>query len=568
MRVNLKQYIAQGALSFLFLSLVACQSATSTPPTIVSSIPATGAVGVEVNTKLSITFSKALDKTSLKVTLTPSIKLGMPIWNDEKTLVFDPVQDFQENTSYTLTIAGKDVAGLDLSGNTTIAFTTVLPADTTAPAVPAGFAVTAGDSEVLLEWQANTEADLLGYTVYLGTSPETLLARLFIGKTETTATILGLENGTAYSFAIDAQDELGNQSDKSVALTATPKDTTAPSLVSSEPANLSQDLSLIPTLRLTFSEAMDTSSVEIGLCVSDMPVAEATCDAPIPVNFAAPTWSEDDTQVRFTPTDQFQSGKTHVLVIAAKDKAGNALSSPNRVAFSMRATPDTTPPTVTVTGVTTFPISGTGTLFIAFSEAMDQKSVQDAFLSQPAVSCAWTWEGNQATCQINSGLKQLTSYMVTLGTQAKDSAGNPLAAPYQFPFVTQNFAPRILSFSPSSRFGFPINVSVTAPIVLTFSEPMDKSRTQDAFEVKVGTVLSALWAGTFEWNTEGDQMTYRPNAAYGNGATVTWTISTVARELSVGRVIGLGLPAEVSSSFSTQPIIGFSTSTNPSGGQP
>lgn len=559
---DLKRHIAKGCLSLLFLMLAACQSALSTPPTIVSSIPAPGAVGVDVTTQVSITFSKAMNQTSVKVTIAPSTDLGMPIWNDQKTLVFSPAKTLQENTSYTLTLAGKDVAGLDLSGNKTITFTTEALTDTTAPAIPSGFTATTGDSEVILTWQANSEPDLLGYRVYLGVSANTLTDMLFVDKAETTATIPGLENGSPYYFAIDAQDESGNQSDKSEVIMATPEDMTAPRLVSSEPANLSQDLSLVPTLRLTFSEVMDTSSVEMGLCVSDMPVAEATCDAPVPVNFGTPIWSEGDTQVRFTPTDQFQSGKTHVLVIAAKDTTGNPLTLPNTVSFSIRAIPDTTPPTVLETTVTLDRSFGTGTIRLLFDEAMDQTSVQEAFLSQPVLGCTWTWESSEATCRVTSGLRQEITYDIFLGTGAKDSAGNPLAAPHQFTFPTGNFAPRVLSFSPSSRFGFPINVSVTAPIVLTFSEPMNQSSTQAAFEVKVGT---EVWAGTFEWNAEGDQMTYRPTAAYGHGKTVTWTISTAAKEFAIEGFLGtvLNLPATVSSSFSTQPVISPNISTHP-----
>ncbi|MCV4600902.1 hypothetical protein OFC63_33270, partial [Escherichia coli] len=64
------------------------------------------------------------------------------------------------------------------------------------------------------------------------------------------------------------------------------------------------------------------------------------------MNFGTPAWGQGDTQVQFTPSDQLQGGKTHVLLVSAKDKGGNPLASPGRVAFSLRATPDTTPPAV------------------------------------------------------------------------------------------------------------------------------------------------------------------------------------------------------------------------------
>lgn len=128
-----------------------------------------------------------------------------------------------------------------------------------------------------------------------------------------------------------------------------------------------------------------------------------------------------------------------------------------------------------------------------------------------------------------------------------------MLAPYQFGFTTPNFNPRVLSSTPSGRFGPPFNVSPTSPIVLNFSEPMNQTATQGAFEVRVGTTLKP---GSFTWNAEGTQMTYTPGSSYGFGATVIWKITTAARELSAGRTIGLPLPAEVSGSFTTQLITG------------
>jgi hypothetical protein len=331
----------------------------------------------------------------------------------------------------------------------------------------------------------------------------------------------------------------------------TPKDNVAPTLASSEPANGAQDLMLVPALRFTFSEPMDTVSVQIGMCVSADPPATATCATPTAVNFGAPVWSAGDTVARFTPTDQLQSGKTHVLVISAKDKGGNPLSGPNTVAFSLRATPDTTPPTVVSRNTGSTPTTGQGFVELIFDEAMDQQSVQAAFLSQPAIACSWIWTGNTARC--NGVLEQLSLYTITLGTGARDSAGNAMLAPYQFGFTTPNFNPRVLSFTPSSRFGPPINVSPTSPIVLNFSEPMEQPSTQAAFEVRVGTTLIP---GTFTWNTEGTQMTYTPSSFYGFGATVSWKLGTGAMELGSGRMVRLHIPAEVSGSFTTRSVIG------------
>jgi methionine-rich copper-binding protein CopC len=533
--------------------LVACpQPSDTTPPTITSSSPVSNANDVSISTNLAITFSEAMSQSSVSVSVSPTVNLGTPVWNTPSTVVFDP-PDLTPGTSYTVTVDGKDAAGNALGGTKTIGFQTALPPDTTPPTTPAGIRATAGDGEFFVEWNANAEPDLAGYTVYVGAAANALVPTVFIEKPAVLAKVTGLENGKTYFYALDAQDAAGNRSAQSGAASITPKDAVAPTLVSSEPANGATDLGLVPNLRFTFSEPMDTNSLEIGMCVTTDPPASATCPNPSLANFGTPTWSNGDTQAQFTPSSPFQSGKTHVLVVSARDKGGNNLSGNRNVAFSMRAVPDTTPPTVVTHSTGADPATGSGFVELQFSEAMNQQSVQDAFLSQPAISCAWVWTGNNARC--NAALKQLTTYTVTLGTNARDSAGNALVAPYQFNFATVNFAPRVIKFSPSGRFGPPINVSVTAPIILTFSEPMDQPLTQAAFEVKVG---STVWPGSLSWNAEGTEMTYQPTSGYGFGRTVVWKITTSARELTSGvpRGIRLGLPAEVSGSFSTRPVIG------------
>ena len=529
--------------------LVACpQPSDTTPPTITSSSPANNASDVAVSANLAITFSEAMNQSSVSVNISPTVNPGAPVWNTPSTVAFDP-PDLTPGTSYTITVDGKDAAGNALGGTKTVQFQTALPPDTTPPTTPAGIKATAGDGEFFVEWNANAEPDLAGYTVYVGAAANALVPTVFVEKPAVLAKITGLENGKTYFYTVDAQDATGNRSAQSGAASITPKDAAAPTLVSSEPANGATDLGLVPNLRFTFSEPMDTNSLEIGMCVTTDPPASATCPNPSLANFGTPTWSDGDTVAKLTPSSPFQSGKTHVLVVFAKDKGGNNLTGNSNVAFSMRAVPDTTPPTVTGRGSGADPATGSGFVELQFSEAMNQQSVQDAFLSQPAITCTWVWTANTARC--NATLKQLTTYTITLGTGAKDSAGNALVAPYQFNFTTTNFAPRVIKFSPSGRFGPPINVSVTAPIILTFSEPMEQALTQAAFEVKVG---STVWPGSLSWNAEGTEMTYQPTSGYGFGRTIVWKITTSARELTSGvpRGIRLGLPTDVSGSFTTK----------------
>lgn len=535
-------------LGLVPLVLASCQSPADTlPPVITGSVPANGATDVSLSTNLAISFSEPMDQGSVAVSVNPPLTLGKPVWNVSTTLAFSP-SDLQAGTRYVVSVEAKDLAGNPLAGSKTLTFQTLSPPDTSPPATPSGVQATAGDGEFLVEWNPNPEPDLAGYTLYMGTSAHALVPTLFVRTPATLAKVTGLENGKAYFYALDAQDTSGNRSARTSVASVTPKDMVPPGLLSSEPANGATDLSLAPVLRLTFSEPMDRNSLTIGMCVSNDPPANASCDAPAAMDFGTPSWSENDTQVRFTPTDQLQSGKTHVLVILAKDKGGNLLSGPNRVAFSLRATADTTPPQVTSWATFISPETHLGRIVLSFSEAMDQQSVQTAFLSQPALACSWVWDGNNARCQAT--FQQLSAYTITLAVGAKDTAGNALVAPYQFSLTTTDFNPRLKSVSPpNGAWG----VSVTAPITFTFTEAMNRESVQGALEVKVGDTLVS---GTLGWSSDSTQVTFTPNASYGYGKTVTWKITAAALEQCPGRCFALALPEEVSGSFATEWILG------------
>ena len=137
-------------------------------------------------------------------------------------------------TTYHYVVQAEDLAG-NLSATSQEVSAT--PADTTAPAVPAGLTATPGTNSVTLRWDANTEADFRRYRVYRATGSTTVpldeahllgdvyknAARLFLDG--------DLEAGTAYSYVLVAQDVLGNTSAATSVVTATPAaaaDTTPP----------------------------------------------------------------------------------------------------------------------------------------------------------------------------------------------------------------------------------------------------------------------------------------------------------------------------------------------------
>jgi endoglucanase len=65
---------------------------------------------------------------------------------------------------------------------------------------------------ITLKWNANTEANLAGYTVYSGTNSHSYNKSNFVGNV-TTNTPTGLIAGTTYFFAITAKNTAGQESD-------------------------------------------------------------------------------------------------------------------------------------------------------------------------------------------------------------------------------------------------------------------------------------------------------------------------------------------------------------------
>ncbi len=527
----------------LLLGLNACPQSPppdTTAPTMLFSSPASGSSSVSKLAALVIKFSEAMQQSSVQVTSSLPIVLGTAVWSDDSTVVFDPPGDWQLGSSYTLAVEGKDLAGNALTGGKTVSFQTVVAPDTTPPGVPSNPKATAGENQYVLEWTANTETDLAGYNVFLGESSDNVVSSVFVAKPGVSTTVTGLTNGKTYFFALDAQDTNGNHSPRSAVGSVTPKDVTPPTLLSSEPANLASNLTLVQTIKFTFSEPIDAGAFAIDGCTKNA----STCPAGSLnlTKLGAPVFSAGNTVATFTPSsDLFSGGGTFVLTLTAKDLGGNNLSGRNTLEFSVNIPPDTTAPTVQ--GVLeNLDVDNRATIRFDFSEAVDHASAEAAFLSSPPIACTWTWTLNSAKCVSKTFLEQLKTYTVTMGTGVVDLAGNHMLAASQFSFTTKDAPPRVIKFSPVMNVF--CNAGISAPIVITFSEPMSTG-TGGAFFVMVNNITH--FGGAITWNPDFTVMTYTPNPAYGFGKTVSWKLTTGASDKG-----GKNMTTERTASFCTE----------------
>lgn len=222
-----------------------------------------------------------------------------------------------------------------------------------------------------------------------------------------------------------------------------------------------------------------------------------------------------------------------------------------------------TVPVPSLSVVSTTPDSGASgvainsTIVIAFSAAMNETSVQNAFLASPTLTCAWTWSSDSttATCTPAANLTANTLYTITIAATAQSSGGSALPTAYAFSFTTSSTtgAPTVLGVSPPAG---ATGVGTNSALVVSFSEAMNTTTSQSAFSLEQtsgtgsscyvtgGTPLCSSNGGTFSWSD--DAMTFTPYVSLAGSANHTLTESTSATSSA-----GTALSSQFQSTFTT-----------------
>lgn len=343
----------------------------TTPPTILSTTPPAGATGVNGGTgdagiTITIDFSEPIDTASFSATLSPPVPLlGSPSFsNGNASASVTTAVSLNSSATYTVSVAARDLANNALAPPTMFGFTTAAVLDTTPPTVtstvPAnnatnvavtGLTVSATFSEAVAP--ASVVGTISG-PLDLGT------ATMSAGNTIATWSMPQFDDGgvgsyapsTLYNLTIEASDTAGNAMVMPHAFsftTASPPDTTPPTLVGILPNDLATGVPTNSSIVLTFSEPMNTASVTTNLRVNG---------SARPGTF---TWNATNSTVRFSPSTNWLGNTAYTVSFFAPptDVAGNALGSVSR-SFTTSAGVDTTAalvsnrnPAVNATGVPT-----------------------------------------------------------------------------------------------------------------------------------------------------------------------------------------------------------------------
>jgi hypothetical protein len=308
----------------------------TTAPTVTSTDPNSNATGVPINQKVLATFSEGMDPTTMtnlnfKLTGPGTTPIAGTVTYVGLTATFTPNAPLANSVVYTSTVttAVKDLAGNSLAANYSWTFTTGAAPDTTAPTVTATAPVSGAinvsfNQKVTVAFsEAMDPLTLTNLSFTLqgpGSTPVTGTVT-YTGLTATFTPNANLTSSTTFTGTVTtvAKDLAGNRLAANFSwtfATGAAPDTIAPTVTATNPLAGATDVALNPTVRATFSEAMDPTTI------TNQSFTVAGAPATVSYDVATKVAS-------LKPTANLNANTLYVATVStsAKDLAGNPLAS-------------------------------------------------------------------------------------------------------------------------------------------------------------------------------------------------------------------------------------------------
>ena len=368
---------------------VAITTTDVTPPTVVSTVPADGAIGVSPTAPITATFSEPMDLNSISATtftlkttsgLTPVT--GTVTYNTaNNTATFTPTPALSGVSGYTATITtgAKDVSANALVADKVWTFTT---GDVTAPTVvsvsPANGAsgvsatttVQVTFSEPMAAATINTTNISLKNTATSATIPASVS---YSGNVATLTPASPLSGGTQYTITVTtgATDAAGNPLASPFTSNFT-VESTPPTVLSVSPPDGATNVATNTAVQVAFSEPMDQATIN-GTTISLKNTSTSAVLA------ATVVYNVGTNSATLTPSGPLSNSTQYTVTVTTgvKDVAGNAMTTQFTSKFTTVPIPDTTPPTIILRNPAP---NDTGVVItvapkVGFSEAMDQTTI-------------------------------------------------------------------------------------------------------------------------------------------------------------------------------------------------
>ncbi|MDD4527526.1 MAG: Ig-like domain-containing protein [Candidatus Margulisbacteria bacterium] len=322
-------------------------------------------------------------------------------------------------------------------------------------------------------------------------------------------------------------------------------DATAPTVLSTVPANGVNGTAINSNITATFSEPMNAATITSTSFTLKQGATPITATVTYAGNIGT-----------LNPDSNLLNSKVYTAEITTfvSDLAGNNLVATKNWSFTTAVAADTTAPTV----LSTLPAHGATGIAIAsnltanFSEAMNAATITSVSFTLKQgitpIAANVTYVGTSGILNPASNLAYSTVYTASITTAVKDTAGNALATTKTWSFTTvaapDTTAPTVLSTLPAhGATGIYIDSNVTA----NFSEAMNASTiTALSFTLKQGaTPITATVAYIGNVGTLNPDNDLLANTVYtaeiattvkdvaGNSLVVTknWTFTTAIADM-------------------------------------
>jgi len=347
-----------------------------------------------------------------------------------------------------------------------------------------------------------------------------------------------LINNTLYTVkvAAPAADLAGNTMGTDYSFSFTTEGAERPWVVLTKPGDGQTGVPADANVLIRFSKLMNQTSAESAYTIS-------------PPTTGAFRWSA--AEMTFDPVGNlsFSTNYTVSVDTRAKDLAGRPLSSNYTFRFTvMDRPPGPVPPRV----LSVEPKPGTLNVSVAtkvkvvFSAPMERPSAEAAFRLSPATTGGITWQGETLVFAPSSNLSFETVYSVFVSRAAKDLNGSALEQEFLSSFTTHSkdyVPPQPPAVIFTQPYDTEVNVSAALPVVISFSEKMNRSSAESAVS------FEPLVNGTsFVWDREGTVMTVPHSEAFRASRVYIVTISKAATSLA-----GVGMEEEYKFIFTTAP---------------
>ncbi|HRE48387.1 MAG TPA: Ig-like domain-containing protein [Aggregatilineales bacterium] len=291
-------------------------------------------------------------------------------------------------------------------------------------------------------------------------------------------------------------------------------DDIAPEVVETDPFR-GTEITLDNPLTLYFNVPMDRQSTEAAFATRPT----------IPGRFS---WA-DDLTLTFTPTAALERAAEYVFTLSegAKSTAGVPLKQPFRLALQTVGYLEVVRliPADGTTDVETVP-----TITVIFNRPVvpllpiaEMRALPSPIVVEPAVTGTGEWISTSIYTFKPDGLKGGSAFTVRVPKGLKDVTGSELTDDVVAKFTT--LRPAIIQVYPSDKNS---RLSRKPVISLTFSQPMDRSSTENAFQL-LSDKSGALIAGKITWNDRNTRLTFEPDELLDYASTYFFTVATSAR---------------------------------------